>query len=264
MKGGTGKTSMTFNLAGCIARTAKVLVIDFDSQCNLSSNFNFDIFTEDPTVKTVADIFDDFNTDPWDIVVPSPIPQLPDLDLFPSTMYLYGTELNLSTRSMREQIMQNYMKRNSTFFEQYDYVIFDTGPNMGLINQNAFFVSDHIVLVTDPDCNSAKGAHVFLTLWNTAREFSGLDNNVHALIVNNAERIKIVGELNEYIMQHPYLSTIYIDSPVIHTTRFKECSAQNVPIYFLKTENKQQEESRLKAEASIDNLMQHLIERGIF
>ena len=264
MKGGTGKTTCCYQLAACIARTSKVLVIDFDAQCNLSSNFRFDIFSESDEIKTVANIFEDFDTNPLDILVPGPIKELPNLDLFPSTMFLYGTELQLSTRSYREQIMRNYINKNYDFFSYYDYILFDTGPNMGIINQNAFFASDHIILVCDPDCNSAKGAHVFLKLWDYAREFSGIENHVDTLIINNVERTKMAAKLNEYITSHPYLSKIVLNSHIIHTTRFKECVDQNKPIYYLSTSTKDAQISKQKAVSSIDTLMQELIERGIF
>lgn len=264
MKGGTGKTTCCYQLACCIARTAKVLAVDLDPQGNLSSNFRFDNFTEDPNVKSVADIFETFDVDPLDILVPSPLKDCPNLDLLPSHMLLNGTEFLIMSRSCREQILANYIKKNRQFFEYYDYILFDTGPNMGIINQNAFFVSDHIILVCDPDVNSAKGASLFMHLWSMARQYSSVTDRVDALIVNNVERTKMTGKLDAYLKNHPLFKEITLMSRIPHTTRYKECTEQNVPIYLLKTKGKQEEESRQKAETSINNVMQELIERGIF
>ena len=219
MKGGTGKTTISYNIACILAEHAKVLVVDFDPQCNLSSNFCFDVFDED--AKTVADMLDNIKIDPLD------------------------------------------MKKNENFFNSYDYVIFDTAPSMGIINQNAFFVADHIILVTDPDCNSARMAHVFLKLWDEAREYSLIPNTVDALIINNVERTKISNKMLDFIDSHPVLSKIKLETTVPHTTRFKECVEQNKPIQFLITKSKTEEKSREKAENSIRKVIEELYKRGI-
>lgn len=264
MKGGTGKTTCCFQLACCIARTSKVLVVDLDPQGNLSSNFRFDNFTEEEDVRSVADIFENFNTDPFDILIPEPLADCPHLDLLPSHMLLNGTEFLVMSRSCREQILSNYIKKYIGFFSEYDYILFDTGPNMGIINQNAFFVSDHIILVCDPDVNSAKGASLFMKLWEIARQYSSISDRVDALIVNNVERTKLTGKLDTYLKEHPLFKSITLMSRIPHTTRYKECTEQNVPIYLLSTKGKQEEESRQRAETAINNVMQELIERGIF
>ena len=90
MKGGAGKTTVCFNMAGILAEKYKVLAVDLDQQCNLSANCGFDIFDKD--AASVADLFDDSNVDPQSIVMLNPIPELQNLDVIPSTMYLNGTE----------------------------------------------------------------------------------------------------------------------------------------------------------------------------
>lgn len=261
MKGGSGKTTITFNLAAQLAKDSKVLLIDFDAQCNLSSNFKFDIFDEN--IPTVANIFEKFDADPLDIIIYAPISELPNLDFMPSTMYLYGTELSLASRSMREQVMQNYMEKNKKVFEYYDYVIFDTAPNMGIINQNAFFVSDHIILVSDPSVNSAQGANIFLILWGRAREYTKIPDHVDGFIINNVERTKILDRFYKYVNTHPVLSKIQFKEKIPHTTRFRECDDSNLPIQLLQKKNKKDELSRLKAEQAIERLVEEMKERGI-
>ena len=260
MKGGTGKTTVSFNVACLLAETSKVLVVDFDPQCNMSSNFRFDIF--DIEARSSADLFDNIETDPLDLIIPQPFEQLENLDIIPSTMYLYGTELLLSTRAYREQAMKTYMAKNKEVFSYYDYIIFDTSPSMGLINQNAFVVSDHIVLVLDPDCNSARGANVFLNLWDEARQYSSLPDHVDALIINNVERNNISAKTLEYIAQDERLSSIKLNTSIPHTVRFKECADQNIPITYLRVKKKD-ELSKKRAVNSIRELVDEMKERGV-
>ena len=260
MKGGTGKTTLSYNISSLLAENKKVLAIDFDAQCNLSSNFGFNAFEEGR--KTVATILEDINTDPLDVVIPSPIEELPTLDLLPCTMYFYGTELVLISRMSREFAMKSYMEQHADFFNYYDYVIFDTAPSMGIINQNAYVCADHIVLVTDPDCNSAMGAHVFLKLWDDARKYSKIPNKVDGLVLNNVERTQISDKTRKYLNEHPVLSAIKYNTVIPHTTRFKECAEQNKPIQYIKTRNKATEISRKKAENSMLALIDEMKERG--
>lgn len=261
MKGGTGKTTLSFNISSKLSEHHKVLVVDVDPQCNLSSNFNYNIFNEDAI--TIANLFENLNTDPLDIIVQAPIPQLPNLDLMPSTMYLIGTEVRIYSRTAREQLLKSYIERNAAFFNYYDYIIFDTGPNMGIINQNAFFVSDHIILITDPDCNAARGADVFLRLWRDARSIMQVEDHVDGFVLNNVERTKVTSDLKNYVNSHPYFSKLQFKTTIPHTTRFKECGNQNLPIQLLVTKTKKEEESRIKASMAIDKLIEEMKERGI-
>ncbi len=261
MKGGTGKTTICFNIAGILAEKYKVLVIDLDQQCNLSANIGFDIF--DRSASSVADLFDDASTDPVSITVVHPIPELPNLDVIPSTMFLNGTELRLVSVYMREQLLKSYIEKNAEFFNYYDYIMFDTPPNIGICTQNALHISDHIILVTDPDCNSARGTDVFLALWNEAIAMSGGENHIDALILNNMERTKMSAMTDEYIRNHEVFSHIKLNTMVPHSTRFKECAEQNKPISLIATKNKKDEQSRAKAEQAIRDVITELKERGI-
>ena len=261
MKGGTGKTTLSFNIACCLAQNKKVLVMDCDPQCNISANLRFDIFNEEAI--TVADLFENPNIDPLDILVASPLENLKNLDLFPSTMYLLGTELRLSTKPMREMVLSNYIKANAQVFGYYDYIIFDTAPNMGIVNQNAFFASDSIILCVDPDCNSAKGAQVFLKLWDEAVTYADKTDNTCGLIINNVERTKITKSLKEYIDSEPRLSAMQFKNTIPHTTRFKECAEQNVPIFDLETKTKKDELSKKRAVDALNNLVSEMEERRV-
>ena len=262
MKGGAGKTTVCFNMAGILAEKYKVLAVDLDQQCNLSANCGFDIFDKD--AASVADLFDDSNVEPQSIVMLNPIPELQNLDVIPSTMYLNGTEWKLISVYMREQLLRNYIEKNAVFFNYYDYIIFDTPPSMGLCTQNALHISDHIILVTDPDCNSARGADVFLELWTQAKSMAeDKATHVDALILNNMERTKISDKTKEFIDSHEVFSQIKLKSIIPHTTRFKECAEQNKPIQLLETKSKREENSRLNAEMAIRRMIEELFERGI-
>ena len=106
LKGGSGKTMNTFNLAGILAETKRVLLIDVDPQCNLTSNCG--INSADLNMATVKDIFDNLpKNQPTaeEVIIKTPIKELPNLDLIPSSILLFKTEKAMYTKANREHLL---------------------------------------------------------------------------------------------------------------------------------------------------------------
>ena len=277
MKGGTGKTTVCFNIAGKLAMMGKkVLVCDCDPQCNMSYNFGFDIFhnpeiplideetQEEIMVYTIADIFEDVDTPPEKVVLKNQLEGLENLDIIPSTMYLYGTEEELFLGSDRERRLENYLERHADFFETYDYVFMDSGPNMGIVNRNAFLVSDSIFIILDPDINSARGANVFYELWEKKRKnLRGSRDNIACVIVNNIERTKVSSDLIDYLHVHPIFKDMMIDHAVTHSTRFKEATSQKTVVHMMSAKGSAAKKSQQAAVESVDALVEELLQRGL-
>jgi chromosome partitioning protein len=128
LKGGTGKTSTLFNLAGLLAEECRVLVIDADPQTNLSLNCGVDITVGG--LKTVKDIFDDGET-AENLIFKSPVKELPNIDIIPASIGLTVTELQIVSQAGRENILRNFILDNKEALASYDYVLIDTNPSMG-------------------------------------------------------------------------------------------------------------------------------------
>ena len=228
LKGGTGKTTTTFNLDGCIAEESKVLLIDCDPQANLSHDCGIDI--TNPSTSSIKSVFDNY-LGPEITVVKSPIPELPNLDILPSNIWLTETEMLLINRSGRERILENYITDNRAFFEQYDYIICDTNPSMSVINQNAFFVADSIVLVTDISENGLTGIELFEYLWEKVSKDLRKPNNIKAMILNNSDaRTKLSEELLEYCQDDEDKKELLVLPVIPQAVKIKETSNENKPI----------------------------------
>lgn len=241
MKGGAGKTMVTVNLAGCLAEKHRVLLIDVDPQANASSGLGIDIAVQDRL--TIADILEDSSIDPEKVILRQPVKGLANLDLIPSTIWLTETELKLVARGGRERLLANYVEDNAPFFEQYDYVIIDTNPSMGTINQNAYFVADSIVLVTDVSNNGVQGVEVFTYLWDKLRKDLRKEDNVKALVINNLDkRIGLSQDLVEYCKSHDGLSPLLVEPCILSRVAFKETEIEATPINMLR---KNSEEHKL-------------------
>lgn len=230
LKGGTGKTTLAFNVGGILAEKHKVLFIDVDPQCNLSDNAGVD--TADQDGATIRDVFDSpYQTKASDVITEAPIQELPNLDIIASHIRLTATELQLVAAAGRERILQKWIARNEDTLAKYDYIIFDTNPSMGIVNQNAFLAADEIILVSDVSKKSILGAQLFDYLWHEIRESMDVENNVRALIINNTDKRTILARsIIEYYKEHPEFQDIVVETAIPSRVDIKNTEVQYLPI----------------------------------
>ena len=231
LKGGVGKSSAVFNISGILAEeNKKILVIDADSQGNTTNNFGVDRTRKD--FKSIVDIIEN-NERFEDVVIKMPIEGL-DIDIIGSTIFLTSTEMRIVNQTGREYILRNYIKKNVKKFNEYDYIIFDTSPSMGIVNQNAFLISDEIILVSDVSLNSLEGAELFIALWDDITGKLDIKNNISGFMINMYDkRIKLSKEFKQYCVENEDIKDILFDQ-VIHTNvRLKESELESKPICIL-------------------------------
>lgn len=235
LKGGAGKTMNAFNISGILAEENKVLIIDVDPQCNLSSNCGIDI--SDREAYSIRDVFENpasSQPKPEQITVKNPIEELPNLDIIPSSIFLFRTEKNLYAKGDRERILQKYINKNQKYFDQYDYIIVDTNPSMSFTNTNAFLIADEIILSCDVSSNSITGAELFCELWDETREELGKDDNIAAMIISNYDgRSNLAKDLTEYTQATAFSKDIVLSTTVSTTVKLKETEANHKPINIL-------------------------------
>lgn len=235
LKGGAGKTINLFNIASIIAETSKVLLIDVDPQCNLSFDCGVDITKRN--VLTVRDIFSNtYKAQPSaeQIIIKSPVQELPNLDIIPSSILLFKTERKIQSVSNREHILENYIKDNIDTFEQYDYIFIDTNPSMSITNLNAFYIADEIILSSDVSTNSINGAELFCELWDEYREELRKEDNIAAIIISNYDkRTKLGKELITYTKQANFSKELVLDAIIPSTVKLKDCEVRHKPVNIL-------------------------------
>lgn len=231
LKGGTGKTSVAYNLGGILEEQGyKVLFGDVDPQSNLSDNAGVD--TTDQDSKTIRDVFENpAGTLPQDVIVKAPMPELPNLDIIPSHIRLTATERRLVSAPAREHILERWLKRHEEFFSQYDFFLIDTNPSMGDVNQNAFMAADSIILVSDISRKAVVGAELFTYLWGEVLEAMQLESNVKALIINNFDkRTKKSSELREFYAEHEEFGSLLLKNVIPARVDVKDTETKFLPI----------------------------------
>lgn len=136
-KGGVAKTTTAVNLSACLAEEGKkVLLIDTDPQGNASSGLGidrgkikdciYDVLVNDVLAKKV--------------IIPTDIP---GLDILPATLQLAGAEIELANALSRERKLKDAIKR---IVDQYDYIIIDCPPSLGLLTINALTAADTVIV----------------------------------------------------------------------------------------------------------------------
>jgi chromosome partitioning protein len=142
-KGGVGKTTTTVNIAAYLASGGKrVLLVDADSQANATSSLGIDKHREEPALYDMLMSGAPFE----EAVVHIDRPQFGGrLDLLPSSVELAGAEVELASE---EQGAREYRLRTllQPLKAQYDYILIDCPPSLGLITLNALTASDAVII----------------------------------------------------------------------------------------------------------------------
>ena len=150
-KGGVGKTTTSINLAAVLAYTnQRILLVDFDPQGNATQGIGAKAAGFD---KTVYDVIMQ-NASVKDCVVNLPI-YSPKLDVLCSNVNLAGADLEMANyKEGREKLLK---RKLDEVRDDYDYIIIDCPPSLGLLNTNALTAADSVIIPVQSEYYALEG-----------------------------------------------------------------------------------------------------------
>ena len=157
-KGGVGKTTTAVNLGvSLVQQGKKVLLIDADAQANLTMALGYN--RPDDILITLSTVMQNIIDDKMLDVSQGIIHHREGVDLLPSNIELSGFEVRLINAMSRERVLKTYVNEVK---KNYDYVLIDCMPSLGMITINALAAADSVIIPTQPHYLSAKGLELLL------------------------------------------------------------------------------------------------------
>jgi chromosome partitioning protein len=157
-KGGVGKTTTAVNLGiGLANQGKKVLLVDADAQASLTLSLGYqkpDDMSENIS-SVMQMIIDDKSIPPNYAILHHP----EGVDLLPSNIELAGMEVRLINTMSRENVLKTYL---NTVKQNYDYVIIDCMPSLGMLTVNALMAADSVIIPSQPHFLSVKGLEMLM------------------------------------------------------------------------------------------------------
>jgi len=219
-KGGVGKTTTTINLAASLATLEKtVLVVDADPQANASSGLGVDIKQIDCSlyecIINKSDVREAIYTT-----------DIEGLDIIPSHIDLVGAEIEMLNLDNREQFLKNLL---ATIRSEYDYILIDCSPSLGLITVNALTAADSVIIPVQCEYFALEGISKLLNTIKIIKSRLNPKLEIEGFLLTMYDsRLRLANQIYDEVKRH--FQELVFKTVIQRNVKLSESPSHGLPV----------------------------------
>ena len=227
-KGGVGKTTTTSNLGiGLVKQGKKVLLVDADAQGSLTASLGFS--EPDKLEITLATVMGNIINDVEMMSDYGILKHEEGIDLMPSNIELSGLEVSLVNVMSRELIFRSYIEMVKA---NYDYIIVDCMPSLGMITINVFACADSILIPVQAAYLPVKGLEQLIKTIGKVRKQMNPKLTIEGILLTMVDnRTNYAKDISALVIENYGTKVKIFENSIPISVRAAESSAEGISIY---------------------------------